>query len=96
MNAGVVVNTARADGRDPDDRPVRSPNDTTSTPTTRPQPSLSIEKSVDGIDDVNESTITDAGDIINYSFVVTNVGNVPVHDIEVVDPKVSAAPRVKS
>ncbi len=43
-------------------------------------------KAVDAVTDVNSSGITDAGDTISYSFTVTNTGNVPVHDIALVDP----------
>ncbi|MFS3129658.1 hypothetical protein ACLM5J_14760 [Nocardioides sp. Bht2] len=88
---GAVANSATANGRDPDDGPVRSPEDTTSTPTTLPQPQLSLVKTAGTVDDVNGSGLTDAGDTLDYTFVVSNVGNVPISAITLSDPKLTAA-----
>ena len=86
--AGSVDNSATATGIDPDDAPVNSEEDTTSTPVTAPAPGLSIEKTAGAPVDVNNSGITDAGDTIQYTFTVTNTGNVPVRDVAVNDPMV--------
>ncbi|WP_309107509.1 hypothetical protein [Arthrobacter sp.] len=86
--AGSVDNSATATGIDPDDARVDSEEDTTSTPVTVPAPALSIEKAAGAPVDVNNSGITDAGDTIQYTFAVTNTGNVPVHDVAVNDPMV--------
>jgi uncharacterized repeat protein (TIGR01451 family) len=85
-----VNNTATADGTDPEDDPVESEEDTTSTPVQTPAPVLSIDKSAGAPVDVNNSGITDAGDTIQYRFTVANDGNVPVRNIAVVDPLVGS------
>ncbi|MCA0297046.1 MAG: CshA/CshB family fibrillar adhesin-related protein [Actinobacteria bacterium] len=83
--AGSVANTATATATDPDGGTVTSPKDTTSTATTVPAPSLQLVKSVTGVDDVNDSGITDAPDEITYSFTVTNTGNVPISTVAIHD-----------
>jgi uncharacterized repeat protein (TIGR01451 family) len=85
---GSVNNTATADGTDPEDDPVKSEEDTTSTPVQTPAPALSIDKTAGAPVDVNNSGITDAGDTIQYTFTVANTGNVPVRNIAIVDPLV--------
>ncbi|WP_458112617.1 hypothetical protein M1D88_00175 [Arthrobacter sp. R1-13] len=87
-DSGSVDNAATATGTDPDDAPVNSEEDTTSTPVTAPAPALGIDKTAGVPVDVNSSGITDAGDTIQYSFTVTNIGNVPVRDVGVNDPMV--------
>ncbi len=62
-----------------------SPPSTTSTPTTAPQPSLQLVKTAGTPVDVNDSGITDAGDTIDYTFTVTNTGNVPIDDVDIDD-----------
>ena len=88
--AGKVVNTATSTGTDPDNGGVTSNEDSTETPVTAPAPALSIEKTAGTPVDKNNSGITDAGDTIAYTFVVTNTGNVPLHDVKVNDPKAGA------
>ena len=86
VSGGTVQNRAVAEGEDPDGDPVTSPPDSTTTPTTEPFAGLSVEKTAATPVDVNGSGITDAGDTIEYTFVVTNTGNVPVRALEIVDP----------
>ncbi len=88
--AGKVINTATSTGTDPDNGGVTSNEDSTETPVTAPAPALSIEKTAGTPVDKNNSGITDAGDTIAYTFVVTNTGNVPLHDVKVNDPKAGA------
>ncbi|MGX9899227.1 DUF7507 domain-containing protein [Arthrobacter sp. SA17] len=88
--AGSVENTATASGTDPDDGPVNSEEDSTSTPVTVPTPVLVIEKTAGAPVDVNNSGITDAGDTIRYTFTVTNTGNVPIRNVGVNDPLVGS------
>lgn len=84
--AGSVTNLATASGLDPDQNPVTSPSDTASTPATVPEPELQLTKQVVATTDVNASGLTDAGDLITYAFSVTNTGNVPIREVEVLDP----------
>lgn len=86
--AGSVNNTATASGTDPENGPVNSEEDSTSTRVTVPAPALAIEKTAGAPVDVNNSGITDAGDTIRYTFIVTNTGNVPVRNVGVNDPLV--------
>ncbi|WP_445321665.1 DUF7507 domain-containing protein, partial [Nocardioides sp. GXZ039] len=83
---GNVVNTATASGTPPSGPDVEDES-STSTPVQTPAPSIELDKSVAGINDVNGSGVTDAGDEITYSFTVTNTGNVPLSQVEVDDPK---------
>ncbi|MCH1864897.1 LPXTG cell wall anchor domain-containing protein, partial [Nocardioides sp. CFH 31398] len=85
-SAGSVDNTAAATGTDPDGGPVRSPDDSTSTPVQTPVTGLEIDKRAADPVDVNDSGLTDAGDTIAYTFTVTNTGTVPVTGVEVRDP----------
>lgn len=86
----VVENTASADGTDPDGDPVESPEDRTQTPTTVPTPHVLLEKNAGAAVDVNSSGLTDAGDTIDFTFTVTNTGNVPLTDVAIDDPMLAA------
>ncbi|MCT1478138.1 DUF11 domain-containing protein [Microbacterium sp. p3-SID336] len=88
--AGEVVNTATASGTAPNGDPVPSNEDTTNTPAADSAPSLTLDKNAGTPVDVNGDGITDVGDTIAYTFIVTNTGNVPLADITVDDPKVGA------
>ncbi|MDV7398966.1 hypothetical protein RZS08_46590, partial [Arthrospira platensis SPKY1] len=60
-------------GENPND-----PNDPTDDPTSLeipPAPSIRVIKSITGISDPDANGV-DAGDVISYSFTVTNTGNV--------------------
>ncbi|MEP5495957.1 MAG: hypothetical protein ABJP93_17115, partial [Marinobacter sp.] len=52
-----------------------------------PNPALTIVKSVASVDDTNGSGLLDAGDTVNYTFTVTNSGNVRMADVTIDDPR---------
>ncbi|MBU2696248.1 DUF11 domain-containing protein [Pimelobacter sp. 30-1] len=89
--AGVVDNVATAHGTDPGDEEVVSDEDSTSTPVQTPDPRLALDKEAGTPVDVNGSGITDAGDTIQYTFTVTNTGNVPVREVSITDAKLRDA-----
>jgi uncharacterized repeat protein (TIGR01451 family) len=53
-------------------------------------PSLELVKTAGEPVDVNENGLTDVGDTVEYSFEVTNTGDVVVDDLGIDDPKVGA------
>ncbi len=81
IEAGFVYNIATADS-------VESPPATSEKTVLLPQyPALSIIKNGFWIDD-NDDGNADPGDLLNYFFTVTNIGNVALHNVVVTDPKV--------
>ena len=86
VDSGVANNTATAYGNPPGGDPTdtgddTSASDSTSTPIT-PGPALTLDKVA------GTPTGTDAGDTIEYTFLVTNTGNVTLDPVTVDDPKV--------
>jgi hypothetical protein len=82
VSAGSVNNTATASGFPPGaTAPVTSNPSSTTTPTEAPDPAISIVKSAtpSGASDYT------AGQVITYSFVVTNTGNVTLTNVTVND-----------
>jgi uncharacterized repeat protein (TIGR01451 family) len=81
IDAGVVSNTATATGTDPVDGPVTG-SDTVATPLDQ-IPGIDLVKTVSlaGL-----STPPVAGEILTYSFTVTNTGSVTLTDVTVTDP----------
>ncbi|WP_420367228.1 DUF7507 domain-containing protein [Curtobacterium sp. L1-20] len=73
IDNGGVTNTAVGTGTPPTGDPIPTPPSTVSVPSTQ-APSLSVVKTAD------RTTITAAGQTVNYSFVVTNTGNVTITD----------------
>ncbi|MFN8195561.1 MAG: GEVED domain-containing protein [Nocardioidaceae bacterium] len=82
VDAGVVLNTATVTGTPPSGPDVTD-SDSDSTPFPA-DPSISLDKQA-GIPSGNQ-----AGDTIDYFFLVTNTGNVALHAITVDDPQVGA------
>ncbi len=78
VDAGVVDNTATATGTDPNDTDVTD-TDTVSTPIPA-SPGITVDKQA-GVPSGNS-----AGDSIDYTFLVTNTGNVTLDPVSVDDP----------
>ncbi|MEV7598822.1 hypothetical protein AB0O91_15705 [Kitasatospora sp. NPDC089797] len=76
INAGSITNTATATGTPPSGPPVMSPP-STATVTAMPNPALTVVKSVDATE------LTAAGQVLHYSFLVTNTGNVTLTNVTV-------------
>jgi len=49
------------------------------------QPAMTLVKSALGYHDLNNNDVADAGDVIDYSFMVNNTGNTALHNIGVAD-----------
>ena len=98
IDAGLVENTATADGTDPSGDPVSDDSDSTNPaddtgsdddPTVvsiDPTPELELIKNSDGITDANGNGLVDLGDVVNYTFTVSNTGNVTISGITIDDP----------
>jgi len=85
INAGQKVNTATASGQDPAGAPV-SDTDTATVPITQ-VPQIQLIKL--GTLDPGPDGVPTPGDLIDYTFTVTNIGNVLLVNITVSDPLVA-------
>ncbi|WP_162584022.1 DUF7507 domain-containing protein [Variovorax sp. PBS-H4] len=94
IDAGEVFNSATASGLQPVLDPENPPAPTVSEPSEISipatfAPAVSVEKNGELIDD-NDNGTADVGESIEYSFLVTNTGNVTLTEIAVDDPKAGA------
>ncbi len=82
VDAGTVVNTATASGTPPTGPAVTSAP-STATITSNPTPALALLKTAD------PTSVTSAGQIITYSFWVTNTGNTTLTNVSAADTSFS-------
>ncbi len=88
VDAGVVSNTATANGKDPKGNDVPSNPSGTDTPVAQ-APALQLTKSA-AVTDVNGDGETDLGDTIAWSFLVKNTGTTTITNLAVTDPTAGA------
>ena len=79
IDAGEIENTAFATGRDPQDALVQDQDDATVQGPAQ-DPEISLLKTA------NPITYTQVGNLITYTFTVTNTGNVTLSNVVVDDP----------
>jgi uncharacterized repeat protein (TIGR01451 family) len=84
VDAGKVDNTASSSGVTPAGQTVVSPNSSASVPGTS-SPALTLVKTAD------PTSITAAGETVDYSFLVTNTGNVTLTDVGVTETAFSGS-----
>ncbi len=89
--AGLVLNTATATGSTLTGVPVPANEDHAEVPIQVAQPSLVLEKRLNGWNDLDGSGFPSRGDLVHYRFLVTNNGNVPVADIAITDAMLAGA-----
>lgn len=82
INKGEVINTARVEGKDPDNETLSA----TASVTTGlgSKHSISLEKVGTHVD-FNNNSIVDVDDYIQYSFTITNTGDVELTDVALTD-----------
>ena len=84
IDAGQLTNTAQATGQGAGGGPVTS-NDSSTLIPAAPAPAVSLTKAA-GI-----SLVTQAGQVIDYRFTVTNTGNVTLTDIAITETEFTGA-----
>ncbi|MGL4174285.1 MAG: DUF7507 domain-containing protein [Actinomycetota bacterium] len=83
VDAGQVINTARASARDPQNQPVSSSTDSTITAIPRTA-ALDLTKAVVSI--TGDNPAPSVGDFITWTFTVRNTGNTTITGVTVNDP----------
>ena len=81
--SGSIMNTATATASSPGNSNNVTDGDTANV-SVSPQPSLRVVKTA-SVSDQNSSGKNDVGDIITYTIVVSNTGNLPLSNLSLVD-----------
>jgi uncharacterized repeat protein (TIGR01451 family) len=84
LDASSISNTAIASGKDPSDVVITSPPSTAKVTSTAPS-KLGLVKTAHAVD-VNHDNVIDAGDRIDWTLVVTNLGATTITHLTVSDP----------
>lgn len=84
--AGGVVNVATGTAAEIPNVGFLPPTDTITTPTPAAQGGLALTKRA-GLSDANGNSLADIGERVDYSFDVSNIGNVTISDIVIDDPR---------
>jgi uncharacterized repeat protein (TIGR01451 family) len=89
-SAGSLSNTAKATGNPPTGSAISSADSTIAIPVVTKNPAYTVVKSVTSTTTSNgaSSTQVDGLDVISYSYVVKNTGNVSLNTVVVTDPGV--------
>ena len=85
VDAGTFTNTATVTGTDPNDDAVSDPDDDTQAAGPDARPSTLVKTST-------TTTVTTPGQVVPYSYLLTNTGNVTISDLSVSDDNVDADP----
>ena len=89
VDNGKIVNSATVSGKSPAGATVTSAASAV-TVTIAPAPAMTLQKTVASVTDTNADGVRDAGDKVNWTFKVTNTGNVTLNTVAVSDAKAGA------
>ena len=83
FDAGTLVNIATAAGEGPQGRPVQDTD--TETVMFMENPAIQVVKTQELTTDANLNGLPDVGDVVTYSYTVTNTGDVTLSNVSLVD-----------